>query len=227
MIIINSKTLLSFIKPYLPKNPIILEAGAFNGKDTQRLSSFWPEGIIHAFEPVPEIFTQLCAATASYSNIYRYPIALSNTTGNKTFYSACNPKKPTTICQAGSLLKPKDRLIHSPIIYPKTLQVPTITLDDWAKEQAITHIDFMWLDIQGHELAVLQASPHLLSTIKILSLEVNFIQAYEQQPQEDEINSWLISQGFEPIAQDFTDSTHWFFGNRVYRSKQPKGVALQ
>lgn len=218
MTIINPKNLLSYIQPHLPQNPIILEAGSFNGRDTQRLSAFWPQATIHAFEPVPEIFDELCKNTQSNPQIHQYQIALSDQTGSQSFNSAQHPQKPGKLCQAGSLLKPKERLLHSPIIYSGTIQVPTITLDEWAAQRNITHIDFMWLDIQGHELAVLQASPKIVATLKMLYLEVNFIQAYENQPHAHEIHSWLQSQGFELIAQDFTDSTRWFFGNRLYKN---------
>jgi FkbM family methyltransferase len=216
MMIITPANLFPLLKSYLPDNPTIIEAGAFNGNDSKKLSQFFPSGIVHAFEPVPEIFEELILQTQNSTNIYRYQIALSTQRGNMPFYLAEHPKKPGKICQAGTLLEPKERLTKSPIIYPKIITVPTTTLDDWAKQYSIATVDFIWLDLQGHELAVLQASPEILKKVRLIYLEVNFIQAYENQPTPQEIESWMKKHNFEPVAQDFDDNHQWFFGNVLY-----------
>jgi len=214
--IITPDNFLPLLKQHLPDNPVIIEAGAFNGKDTKKLSQYFPTGIIHAFEPVPEIFKELTLQTENIPNILRYQVALSTQTGSTTFYLAEHPKKPGKICQAGTLLKPKERLAKSPITYPREISVPTITLDAWSKKYDINRINFMWLDLQGHELAVLQASPTILKTVQLIYIEVNFIQAYENQPCYDEINAWMAFNGFSPIARDFESTYEWFFGNVLY-----------
>lgn len=217
--IINQKNLFELLKRNLPANPIIIEAGAFNGNDTKKLSLHWPQGIIHAFEPVPEIFAELKKQTEAIPNIARYPLALSNQSGPATFYVAEHPKKPQAICQAGSLLKPKDRLEKSPIFYPKTIVVPTITLDEWAQHHQIKNADFLWLDLQGHELAALQGASSLLETTQLVYVEINFIEAYYNQPTAHTINDWLEAKGFHPVAKDFEDEQKWFFGNILYQRK--------
>ncbi len=219
MKIIDSRNLLLFLSEYLPSDPVIIEAGAFNGIDTKKMALFWPNSVIHAFEPVPEIFKELVSETASYHQIKQYHTALSNVTGVANFYIAEHPKRPHAICQAGSLHKPKDRLQASPIIYPRTIAVNTITLADWAKKHTITSIDFIWLDMQGHELAVLQASIEFIRKASLIYIEVNFIDAYENQPSYEQINTWMESQGFVAIGQDFNDKPNRFFGNIVYKNK--------
>ena len=84
------------------------------------------------------------------------------------------------------------------------------------QKNAITTVDFIWLDLQGHELAVLQGCPNILKKAQLIYLEVNFIQAYENQPSYQEINAWMENQGFRPIARDFDDNHQWFFGNVLY-----------
>ena len=218
MIIITKENLLSVIQPYLSKSPQILEAGAFNGKDTYAMAQFWPEATIYAFEPVPEIFATLCMQTQQCANVHCYPLALSNRNGVATFYNAQYIHKPNKLCPAGSLLAPKERLLHSSIIYPKTSSVPTITLDDWALGNSIERLDFIWLDLQGHELAVLQAGTQILKSVTLLYLEVNFIEAYYEQPHAQTIKEWLETQGFYAIAQDFADEKK-FFGNILFKKQ--------
>ncbi len=209
-------SVLRFITPYLPHNPVIIEAGAFHGYGTVIMAKNWPQTVIHAFEPVPDIFIKLEDKTSGLVQVRRYQIALSDTTGSAVFHLAEKPEKPGIPAQAGSLLRPKERLSWSPMVYQQNIEVETITLDDWAKQQNIEHIDFLWLDLQGHELAALKGATHLLQNATVVYAEVQFIEAYDQQPLFGEICTWLQNQGFSLVAQDFTDQTSWFFGNAVF-----------
>jgi len=211
--IISKKDLFPLLKTVLPENPLIIEAGAFNGKDTLLLSKQWPNGVIHSFEPVPEIFTLLEKNTQNCPNVHLYPTALSDRNGFQEFYVSEHPKKPGQPCQAGTVKKPLERLAWSPISYPKTIMVPTITLDTWAQQNNVDSIDFAWLDLQGNELTLLQASNHMIQRISALFMEVNFINAYEGQTSYAQTVIWLESHGFKVIAQDFAETSTWFFGN--------------
>lgn len=217
--LINKTNLLDIIAAYIPEHAVIVEAGAFDGNDTKQLSKKWPHGVIHTFEPVPAIFNLLERNTITFPNIRRHQIALSNNNGKATFYISEKPSTPGKPCQAGSLHKPKERLTWSPIRYPETIIVPTITLDDWAQQHGISHIDFLWLDLQGHELSVIKAAPQILSTVKVIYTEVNFGQAYEGQYTYSEIKQWLEQQGFTEIGRDFVDQQKWFFGNSLFVRK--------
>lgn len=215
----DSKSVTNFIKPFLPTNPIIVEAGAFTGRDTLVLSSQWPQGIIHAFEPVPEIFNELKETTAGTPNVVCYPAAVSDTSGITDFFPAHHPDRPAKLCQAGSLHQPNERLTWSPIRYGETIKVTTTRLDDWAKMYNIDKIDFLWLDTQGHALAALQGTGELIKTIKIIYLEIEFIHAYQKQSSFDEVVEWLNNHDFYEIARDFHEQTSWFFGNLIMMKK--------
>lgn len=158
MLIFKPHEITSILKQFLPSNPTIVEAGAFNGSDTKKMAIAWPEGTIHAFEPAPEIYKQLTDNTHTFNNIHTYQYALSDSDNGALFYVAEKPSKPGRATQAGSLHKPQDRLNHSPIIFPRTIEVPTITLESWMKKYNITdEIDLLWLDTQGHELPILKS----------------------------------------------------------------------
>jgi FkbM family methyltransferase len=216
MTIFKSHTIFDIVRSYLPDNPTIIEAGAFDGRDTKKFLYYWPNSTIHAFEPVPAIFKKLELNTVGCPQIKRYPMALSTINGTASFYIAEKPTNPGIPTQAGSLLSPKERLNHSPIQFPYTIQVPTITLDTWAHQQQVTHIDMLWLDLQGHELSVMRASPHIFATVKIIHTEVSFIESYANQPQYPEVRAWLEDQGFTLLGTDFTQPPTWFFGNALF-----------
>jgi FkbM family methyltransferase len=213
---ITKKELLPLIKQYLPDNPIIVEAGCFDGSDTLKLSDSWPTSVIHAFEPVPDIFTMLVNNTCQRTNIHQHNFALGTHTGTAPLHLSSKPDAPDEPFRAASLLKPKERLQWSTVTYPKTIEVKTITLDNWAEQHAVDHIDFLWLDVQGYTLPILQASPRMLNRLRVLYVEVEFVEAYEGQHQYHAVKTWLESQGFTMIARDFDDTPHWFFGNAVF-----------
>jgi FkbM family methyltransferase len=216
MIIFNPHQTITILKQFLPDNPIIVEAGAFDGNDTKKMAKQWPAGIIHAFEPVPEIYERLVNNTQNITNVFRYPLALSDHNGNAEFYISERVTRPGIASQAGSLHKPKERLAHSPLIFPRTTTVNTITLDQWAQDNNIMHIDLLWLDTQGHEQAILQAAPHMIKNINVVLAEVSFIESYEGQPQYQAFVTWMNAHGFDYVGRDFQDMPTSFFGNALF-----------
>jgi len=214
--IFKKHELLDLITPYLPSNPVMVEAGTFDGTDTLKLAAHWPQATIHAFEPVPEIFELLERATAHVPSIHRYNLALSNANGTATFHVSEKPNRPNQPFKAGSLHEPHERLEWTSARYPRTITVPTMKVDDWAKQHSVDHIDFFWLDAQGHELAILQGAEEHLKNTRAIVTEVHFIDAYHGQPRYETIKEWLEERGFTQVAQDFTDQTTWFYGNALF-----------
>lgn len=212
----SHRELVDCIVSYLPKSPVIVEAGAFNGSDSLILARYFTTATIHAFEPVPAIYDKLVTATSHEHRIITYPIALSNTIGEATFYVAEKPEKPGIATQAGSLHRPRERLHWSPIQFPYTITVPTITLDAWAAQHHIERIDFLWLDMQGHEFAVMQAAPMMMATVRVVYTEVAFCQAYDDQLLYAQLKEWLEHLGFTEVGRNFSDASTWFFGNALF-----------
>jgi len=216
MLIFKPHQALGIIKQYLPENPIIIEAGAYDGRETLRIAKLWPHASIHTFEPVPELFEKLKANTAHLPHVHCYQMALSDATGTATLHISENPTKPGRASQANSLLKPDKRLELSPLIFPHTIQVPTITIDDWAAQHTIDHVDFLKLDVQGYELNIIKSSPRILQSVKVILTEVEFVQAYQGQYLYADVKSWLESHGCTMIGKDFTHDIDWFFGNALF-----------
>jgi FkbM family methyltransferase len=214
MKIITQREVYTFIKPYIDNNPTIVEVGAFVGHDTIRMAQQFPTSNIYAFEPVPELYEQLYKNTVIYAHVKTYPYAISDSSGLQVLYLA--QKTNGKITQASSLRKPKERLTHSPIVFPREITVNAMTLPAWCFQEQVTSIDLLWLDTQGHEMAILNASRKFLPYIKTLYTEVGFIEAYEGQSHAHSITQWLIQEGFTPIAQDFTNQSTWFFGNMLF-----------
>ena len=131
-----------YIATLLPENPIIIEAGAHRGRDTVKMKKLWPQSTIYCFEPVTGLFDQLTENTKNLPGIHRYPIALSNKVGNEIMHVSGGRSDACS-----SLLQPNIDLMTSPdITFETKVSVPTTTLDQWAQEHSISHVDFLWLD---------------------------------------------------------------------------------
>ncbi len=186
-----------FIGSFLPKHPLIIEAGAHIGRDTLKMALLWPQAQIYAFEPVPSLFDQLKERIKGQPNVHCFPLALSDSTGMATLHVSSGASTA-----ASSLLEPWEYRQKRPNVLFDPLQVPTITLDQWAHEHNISHIDFLWLDMQGAELSVLKASHHIFPTVKALLIEASLSERFKSNPLYTQIIAWLESQGFKALGQD-------------------------
>jgi FkbM family methyltransferase len=208
--------ILQFVEKWLPKNPIVLEAGSYDGQDTVLMAKKWPEGKIFTFEPIEQLFIQAKQNTFAYPNVQCFQKALSDKSGKALFYiSQINGN----ISASSSLLPPKQHLDFYPdITFDSSITVETILLDEWAQTQNLDHVDFLWLDMQGFELPMLKQSK-IAQAATAIYIEVEFIEAYEGQFLYEDICEWMESQGFCLVAKDFTEAlikNKRFWGNCLF-----------
>lgn len=200
-----------YLKTLLPENPVVLEAGAHKGRDTIKMVKQWPNGTFYCFEPSPVIFEQLKSVTADYPNIHAYQLALAAENGTAIFHVSSGRSDA-----ASSLYEPQEYAQEHPDTLFTDMHVQTVTLDSWAQENHVKKIDFMWLDMQGGELAMLQAGTDILSTVKAICSEVNLTHRYAGAPLYDQYKSWMESQGFY-VAQEHFFKPTW--GNALFLRK--------
>ncbi len=199
----HTEDVLRFAAAFLPKDPVIVEAGGYNGDDSVRIARFWPLGKLFSFEPVPEHFHEVYKKSRSCPNMTCFQKALSDRNGVATFYLSEQSGK---VVGSSSLLPPTGHLTCDPsILFPAVLEVETITLDDWARQQGIGKVNFLWLDMQGYELNMLKASKLVLDA-DVIYTEVAFIELYEGQYLYEDIISWMNANGFRLAATDFDDT---------------------
>ncbi|MBK6526927.1 MAG: FkbM family methyltransferase [Crocinitomicaceae bacterium] len=178
----------------------ILEAGGHNGKDSLRINSYWPQASLYVFEPEPELYAALEKKTKGIANIYPFQFALSDKEGFVEFHRSSGKSDGSS-----SLLKPKEHLVAHPEVYfEESFKVKAVNLDAWTLEKGIDKIDFMWLDMQGHELSVLKGSPSILAKTTVIYSEVSLIETYEGVELYPEFRSFMKSIGFEVFIEYLT-----------------------
>jgi FkbM family methyltransferase len=100
----------------------------------------------------------------------------------------------------GSLYEPNTPLLEkfnnlAEVMTPvATHGVETRRLADVAE---IDDVDFIKMDVQGAELAVLENAGRLLDTCLLIQTEVEFVPMYKDQPMFADVDRYLRSQGFQ------------------------------
>ncbi|MCC5841384.1 MAG: FkbM family methyltransferase [Opitutales bacterium] len=187
------------IERFLPPDPVVLEAGAHNGNNTAEIALFWPEALIHAFEPVPSIQAKLAEKTQPFGNrIKIYPVGLGSEEGTLKMNLSGGEDADT---QSSSFLRPLEaaqKKEFSFLRFERSISVPVTTIDSWALHQGVEKIDLLWLDLQGYELNALRAGERMLKKATALHLEVSLVQLYEGAPLYSDIVDWLLKRGFRP-----------------------------
>jgi len=200
------------LKKLLPESPIILEAGAQFGQDTDWMSKMWPGGTIHAFEPTPVSFAKLDAVAQKYNNVHTYPMAFAQENGTVELFVDGGDGG------ANSLLKPTDYFnthhFHADLQHPITVEA--ITLDSWAQQNNVDHIDFMWLDMEGYELHALSAGEEILKTVQVIYIEVNLQNFWHDCATYEKTKTWLEARGFTEVWSDIAPNWH---GNVLFVRK--------
>jgi hypothetical protein len=100
--------------------------------------------------------------------------------------------------QSSSLLHPTGTRDEFPFVgfQDEVITVPVTRLDEWAAKNGVGPIDFLWLDLQGMELAALEGCGNALAQVRAIHCEVQNLPLYEGAPLYPEISAWLNERGF-------------------------------
>lgn len=75
-------------------------------------------------------------------------------------------------------------------------EMETRRLDDLLAELPGKGVDYLKIDVQGFELAVLQGASEALKETLVVHSEVEFVEMYEHQPLFAEVDQYMRKQGF-------------------------------
>lgn len=207
---------LEIVELFLPDNPVIFEAGAHYGTDTVHFVKKWPEARIISFEPNPHAFELLTEATYGLPQVSIHNLAVNDYNGSAVLHICYGSTGDNPIFEgASSLLKAAPcQEIH---YRGPDIVVPCVVLDDWCKQNGVDQIDFMWLDLEGLELQVLQSSPDILDSVKVIFTETNLFDFRIGMTRYEHLKSFLERFRFKQIAHWYTEGIQ---GNAIFVKKE-------
>jgi len=166
----------------------VIHVGAHHGQELKEYVSTFGDLNIHWFEPLQDAFEILKQNTLVYKKSYIYPFALGDRKDDiEMFVDTGNDG------QSSSLMKPIGHLEMYPhITFEKKQKVHVRTLDSFN----IINSNILVLDTQGYEMKCLLGAINTLKNIKYVFSEFNTIEMYEGCPTFEELNQFMIEQGF-------------------------------
>jgi FkbM family methyltransferase len=175
---------------------IVFDAGAHTGEMTSYYLSSFATGIIHAFEPLPDLYASLQRRFASNPRVKLCKTALSDNIGVQRFTR-------TKFSPASSLLTPNEHANNywgdSVFDTAEEIEVQTMTLDSYVEEHSIKKINLLKLDVQGAEKKVLSggSKTFLANRVDAVYIELTNITTYHGQPRIAELLTCLEDRRFE------------------------------
>lgn len=183
------------VRDYLTENPFCIDAGANRGqwcldslKELPRL------GRIHCFEPMPEEFRQLQAATQGFEQVECHKLALGDFSGSAEFFVGLHHTTHSLIKQYEG---------------QSCIQVEVVRLDEFCSSRGIESIGLLKIDTEGNELKVLKGAEKLLGGGRIgLVLAEAFFDPTVQLTLFDDLRSFLDPFGYKLFGV-YDQQPHW------------------
>lgn len=172
--------------------PLVIDVGANTGQTIARLLEIVPQAIIHSFEPSPSVFAELTARYGGYSNV-------------KLWNCGCGSKTGSFVLHENQHSDLSSFLLPGKICWgsvTKSVEVPVVSLDDWADQNQIDAVDILKSDTQGFDLEVLKGASRLFSQgrIRIVLCEVNFLPLYTGMGRFEDLYGFLVDHGFAMVS---------------------------
>jgi len=194
---------------------IWIDVGAHHGEQTLGYANHNPGLRIYAFEPNLRPAVKMMGHAPNFVVI---PMAVSETDGCADFHI-------NAFDMSSSLLPTNAEALQTwvgveALKVESVVAVPTIRLDTFMNLIGIKTVDFLKIDTQGMDLAVLRSAGSRLSDIARITLEVEVapVHYYVGAPSKDEVLGFLSDAGFALVEVE--SQTHGQEENLTFIRKQ-------
>lgn len=169
----------------------IFDVGAHHGETSLAYQKLFPQATIYAFEPFEASMNSLKKNINGTKQIFPQGVALSQEVGETTFHS-------NSFSATNSLLATAETETMGYFKTQNVVKIQTNTLDNFAQNNQIAHIDILKMDVQGAEHLVLRGAEKMLKQQKISLIYTEIIvkPSYDGQKSLDEMLTLVRSFGY-------------------------------
>ncbi len=204
------------LRKILFKGAVVVDVGANIGIYSRFLSRYvGPKGVVHSFEPSPDNFKRLSAATRNLSNVRLTQAVIGERSGECKLYVSDKLNV--------------DHRAYETDDSRRVIPIEMIALDDYFKTGQ--RVDLIKMDIQGYELHALRGAQRVLQENSDINLLLEFWPAGLEQAgvswetlvemlQRSGMTLTLVrTDGLTPLdVRDIRNDTSWYvnlFAHRI------------
>lgn len=204
---------------------VFFDVGANVGHYSEMMLECFPTAFVHAFEPHPRNYSRLLENAFPAHRAKCHNIAIGQSKSSLTLYDhADNDGSQHASLHEATITEFHE---HSAI----GTNVPVETLDEVAEREGVEYIDFLKIDTEGHELAVLSGASRLLRENRIghIQFEFNALHVFSRAFFRDFRNILpdydlyrLLPKGLLPLDTNITLTEIFGFQNILAVPKSPR-----
>lgn len=174
------------------KTPVIVDGGAHRGGCVALFRDHVPAASFICFEPDPDLVSQMKETFAGQSNVTVVHAALGESRSTATFN--INESRPTnSLLPAVEALSPSDQRLYQTV---RQISVDVVSLDDYRKENGVSAIDILKLDLQGYDYRALLGARETLRNVDVVLTEVWYTEVYKGAHLFPDVLSLMRECGF-------------------------------
>jgi len=209
----------SFLKEWADKHigedvGVVFDIGSFEGGDSLRFSSWYPNAIIYSFEASPFNFNFMNEKLRGLrSNIKTFNNIISDINGERELkqvgYPAIavgmSPDNPEYLVMGSIFRFTEEKKAHHGLKNMDTVVVQSITCDTFCKEHGITNIDIAHIDVEAAGIEVVSGMVDVLPKMIFIEKERQWAFA-DKKTDDPEMIALLNSKGYEmkvELGNDF------------------------
>ena len=208
----HHKRLIKFLKNY--KIDLIIDIGSHKGEFIKNIIKYINFQKAYTFEPQKEIFDILKKNLINDNRILHNNLGISDKVGKKkiTINKLTSTSTMSKLDESSYFLKLKNFLIKQKKI-KEIYDVETTTVDDYFKGLNLQNT-LLKIDVEGHELNVLEGSKNTIKKIDFVLIENQYFDIYKDN-NINECHSFLKNNQFDLIKKFRFPTLH--FEDRLYK----------
>jgi len=145
----------------------VFDVGAHVGLYTERvLSHFGERAAVYCFEPNGAAFEILTSRYSADGRVHCLNAGLSDKEQTRTLYS-----ERQNCYMASMYSRHLDRIEG---VMKETSQIPCTTIDIFCKAWRVENIDLLKIDVEGHELKIIEGASGMIGSGRIASIQFEF-----------------------------------------------------
>lgn len=159
--------------PFLSANPIVIDGGSNKGGFSDVFIDEYKDDVnLYLFEPNKKLLSYTEIKYEYQKNIRFLNLALYKETGEIPFYYFENFNN-----ELSSIYKDDTKWGGLPLVHGKT---DCITLDKFCKDNKISHIDYLKLDLEGSDVDALMGCKRLIPEDAITIIQIEYSEHYKR-----------------------------------------------